>query len=326
MFYYILLACGTSSKPQDSAQSDTGGSIVDPNDYDGDGYPDWRTTTDYTIADCDDTDPAVTPETERWIPAGVFTRGDDIAPGAGPIREIYLSDYCMDVTEVTNEDFVDFMVHRSEIGSPNRDDDGNLLFDFEDNDDQYPERIIEEPDGSYSIQSGYAQHPVNEVWRWSGIAYCEWKGQRLPTEAEWEKGARGENGLWYPWGEIPPDCELANFGTVNSQCVGDTTPVKSYPEGRSPYGLYDMGGNLAEWVSDWFLVDYYANSPDSDPQGPDYGFFEDPGGNSFEAATARGGNHATGAGDLQTFFRIPEPFDATSNGLGFRCARTLTAE
>ena len=76
------------------------------------------TTTDLTIADCDDSHPTVTPDTERWIPAGVFTRGDDIAPGAGPVHDIYLSDYCMDVTEVTNADFVEFMVHQAEIEAP----------------------------------------------------------------------------------------------------------------------------------------------------------------------------------------------------------------
>jgi formylglycine-generating enzyme required for sulfatase activity len=322
MITLLFLACSGSKSQSDSGLNDTDISLI-PNDADEDGFPDWRTTLDFEIADCDDSDPSVNPNTERYIPAGYYLRGDDIAPGAGPMREIFISDFCMDLTEVTNSDFVLYMEVQAASGLENQDDDGNPLFDFEDNDDGFPERIIREEDGSYSLQEGYADHPVNEVWRWSGIAYCSWKGQRLPTEAEWEKSARGEDSLWYPWGDEPPNCERANFGTVESQCVGDTAPIKSYPTGRSPYGLYDMGGNLAEWVSDWFQEDYYLSSPDSDPQGPEIGFFQDPTGVTFEAATARGGNHATGAGDLQTFFRIPEPFDATSNGLGFRCARSL---
>ena len=82
-------------------------------------------------------------------------------------------------------------------------------------------------------------------------------------------------------------------------------------------------GNIAEFVSDWYQNDYYQDAPTQNPQGPESGFFDNGNGNSFEAIIARSGNHSTGPNDLKTFFRIPEPFDATSNGVGFRCARNL---
>ena len=117
----------------------------------------------------------------------------------------------------------------------------------------------------FGVMEGYEAHPVNEVFKWSGDAYCEFKGQMLPTEAQWEKAARGDDGRQFPWGNADPDCNLTNFGFIGEQCIGDTIPVGSYPEGASPYGVHDMAGNIAEWVSDWFGMDYYAHSPTLDP-------------------------------------------------------------
>jgi serine/threonine-protein kinase len=109
----------------------------------------------------------------------------------------------------------------------------------------------------------FADYPVVNVNRYQANAFCTWVGARLPTEAEWEKAARGTDGRIYPWGDQAPTQELANF----DRNVGDTTPVGSYPAGASPYGVMDMAGSVWEWVDDWYDSDYYSQSPSENPQG-----------------------------------------------------------
>ncbi len=288
----------------------------------------WHQAEDPALADCDDGDPRVTPASERFIPAGAFWRGKVGVHGAAPAASVHVSGYCSDVHEVTNLQFARFL-------SSVEDWKAKQLYDHIDGDDAVASRLTSFKGKVTLSDNKYARHPVTEV-TWAGAsAYCRGQGQRLPSEAEWEKGARGgADRRAYPWGDQQPDCERANFSTIEytkkpafkkiTHCVGDTRPVGSYVKGRSPYGLYDMAGNVAEYVADRYQKDYYAQAASRrDPKGPSKGFATDevnPRG--FEAVVTRGGGWAGDDQMLRVFDRHPDPIAGSSNGVGFRCART----
>jgi formylglycine-generating enzyme required for sulfatase activity len=149
---------------------------------------------------------------------------------------------------------------------------------------------------------------------WSEASdFCRTSEKRLPTEAEWEKAARGNSGNLFPWGQRPPTSALAMFGQYHVHEIPIVAPVDSGEEGRSPYGLHHMAGNAAEWVEDWFGIDYYAIMPDRNPHGPANGRYK----------VVRGGSWKSAPALLRTATRGGASPDQRAATIGFRCARSV---
>ena len=250
--------------------------------------------------------PAGTMHELARVPAGYFTMGS--AEGRAdeqPVHQVYLDEFYIDRFEVNNDQYAALLndINRNEDGE------GHLLFDLRDTDAQiyYDER--------YAPIPGTEQRPVAEVSWYGARAYCTWAGMQLSTEAMWEKAARGTDSRIYPWGNSI-DRSRANYGKEGC-CRGDdsdgffdSAPVGSYQRGISPYGAYDMAGNVWEWVMDWYGADYYAQSPGRDPQGPDAGI----------SRVLRGGSLSSDPYRLRTTDRGGLPPSVTYIIVGFRCA------
>jgi formylglycine-generating enzyme required for sulfatase activity len=173
---------------------------------------------------------------------------------------------------------------------------------------------------SYFNDETYKDYPVVQVTWGQATDYCAWAERRLPTEAEWERAARGDDLRTFPWGDEPPSEIYANYNRL----VGDTSRVGSYAAGASPFGALDMAGNVWEWVADYFSNQYYASSPSSNPTGPDTsgtnqrvirgGSFQD---EWIDIRVSKRGS-ALGPNPL-AFYDDPDRNGESSSKIGFRC-------
>ena len=215
------------------------------------------------------------------VPESEFMMGSDSGiDSEKPVHRVYLDAYYIDKFEVTNA------LYKACVDAEICDGPTNV---------------------SRYNNSQYAQHPVVYVDWEMAKTYCEWRGARLPTEAEWEKAARGADGRTYPWGDEIDD----TFANYNKN-VGDTTPVGTYPKGVSPYGVYDMAGNVWEWVMDWYDGNYYAKSPDANPPGPERGDYR----------LLRGGSWVYSGEGARSAYRSWDLLWNSYDRLGFRCSRS----
>ena len=201
-----------------------------------------------------------------YVPEGQFLMGteDYWQKDESPQHSVYLDAYWIDRNEVTNAMFAAFLNDQGNQEIPS-------AASYEEKtwyDDNPAFAQIAQMDGIWVVLDGLDNYPAVDMSYYGAKAYCEWVGRRLPTEAEWEKAARGTDERLYPWGNEEPTPELANYNGD----VGHSTEVGSYsPAGDSPYGAWDMAGNVAEFVSDWYGEDYYAISPYQNPAGPETG-------------------------------------------------------
>lgn len=164
---------------------------------------------------------------------------------------------------------------------------------------------------SYYGNLQFDNYPVLYVDWQMAKTYCEWRGGSLPTEAQWEKAARGTDTRPYPWGK-GLRCDLANYNSQsNGPCTGDTTPVGSYAEGVSPYGLYDMAGNVWEWTLDWHTDSYDLSLPSANPTGAPTGTYR----------VLRGSSWFDYEFSARTTFRGRADPSMAENYIGFRCVR-----
>ncbi len=239
------------------------------------------------------------------IPAGPFTMGSDKKTDKNaylveaPQRSVYLDAYDIDKYEVTTVQYLKFVL------ATNR-----------------PPQVDWKFDGG-NFQDTMVSHPIMHMTWYEADEYCKWAGKRLPTEAEWEKAARGEaDTRIYPWGNEMAGLSRANFGRT-----GLSGPVRDRPErlllyppiisvfkydnSVSAYGLFQMAGNVAEWVSDWYDKDYYKTAPDKNPKGPDKG----------SQKAFRGGGWIDSTPSVRVSQRNGTDPKTSMNWMGVRCAR-----
>jgi sulfatase modifying factor 1 len=251
------------------------------------------------------------------VPAGYFIMGNnEFEIDERPAHEIYLDDFWIDKYPVTNRTYSYFL---NEFVSkyPERQPDIARFIDLSDKNCKISYEI-----DKYIVMPEYINHPVVSVTWYGADVFCRFLGKRLPTEAEWEMAARGTDQRIYAWGNTM-DSSRANYWDSGDPFEDDPTPVgfyngqnyKGFQTNDSPsfFGVYDMGGNVKEWVSDWYLRDYYSQSPEKNPQGPPFG----------EKKVVRGGGYLFHPDHLRVTFRYAIPPERSASFIGFRCAKSV---
>jgi len=229
------------------------------------------------------------------IPAGPFLRGNPEGVGRAdewPQRSIILDAFAIDQVEVTNERYLAFVAASGHRHPPNPYGTGSLL-----------------------SAKGIERLPVVQVTWYDAKAYCAWAKKRLPTEAEWEKAARGPDGRKFPWGNETATSERANFDREWEE-ENTLRPVGALPQGDSPYGVKDLSGNAREWVQDWYDAHYYEEAPARNPRGPEKGIVR----------SIRGGSWHSPVADITASARGRGGFALQTHGTGFRCAKSTGGE
>lgn len=222
------------------------------------------------------------------VPAGEFIMGtNERLPDEGPEYKVTLPDYYIDLFEVTNlqyKKFIDATKRKSPTHFKNR-----------------------------TFPKGKADHPVTFVTWFDADAYCKWASKRLPTDQEWEKAARGSDGRWFPWGnEFALDRANTPLRWAELNAFGDTSQVGAFESGRSPYGLYDMSGNVWEWTASWYQA-YPGNKTASESYGERYKVLK--GGSWWDCSFYSCGISAP------VFNRSFFASKTRNDTFGFRCAR-----
>ena len=220
-----------------------------------------------------------------YIPQGSFQMGskDGSIDDEKPAHTLFLDAFWIDQTDVTNAMFAG-CVSAGKCKPP-----------------QFSTSITRK---SYYDNAQYADYPVIYIDWSQADAYCKWAGRSLPSEAQWEKAARGTDGRTYPWGE-GIDSSKANYNG------SDTSKVGSYPDGASPYGALDMAGNVGQWVADWYDSTYYQNSPQKNPTGPASG----------SSRVVRGGSWFSSDDGARSARRDgDDPSDQINYLVGLRCS------
>lgn len=249
-----------------------------------------------------------------FVPSSEFIMGSSGGHDTEPIHQVYLDAYWIDQTEITNS------MYRKCV---------------EANRCTPPSKISSHTNGNYYGNDEFDDYPVIYVSWHDADNYCSYVQRRLPTEAEWEKAARGTNGNIYPWGNTfdgtklnscDSNCEFVWANRGFNDNYADVAPVGSYPAGVSNYGVLDMAGNVWEWVNDWYDVNYYQNSPSSNPQGPNSGRYKVLRGGSwydfnlFVSTTFRGHTSYILANYVNFAYRDGYSPSDTDKYIGFRCA------
>ncbi len=214
-----------------------------------------------------------------YIPAGEFTMGANTKFIGYKAHKVYLDAYWIDQLDVTNSMYAVCM----KAGKCSHPAHYNHYFD----------------------DPKYADYPVVYVTWYTAQAFCSWEGGNLPTEAQWEKAARGLDGRPYPWGTAAPDISLLNYNGDHEDIVS----AYDYLIGISPYGLLQMSGNVRQWMSDWYQRNYYSISPYKNPQGPDSGQYK----------SLRGGAFDDDSQEVETFYRAYHEPTSAGQDRGFRC-------